>query len=146
MPDKELVKIHAVAASPMVAVDAVQVTSAANHASCATCKPLRYRVYRKPPLLFGGLQAIRWSPFHGHVPRSRKGAVYRYEVQAWMGSRSSELSPALLYTHGQGFCGNGNVDPGEDCDDGNTCPGDGCDPKCHFEKKFKCKGKWLCIF
>ncbi|KAH7984058.1 hypothetical protein HPB52_016644 [Rhipicephalus sanguineus] len=141
--DKELVKIHAVAASPMVAVDAVQVTSAANHASCATCKPLRYRVYRKPP--FSSADSKLSDGLRFTDTEVEEGAVYRYEVQAWMGSRSSEFSPAFLYTHGQGFCGNGNVDPGEDCDDGNTCPGDGCDPKCHFEKKFMCKGNYCSI-
>jgi cysteine-rich repeat protein len=30
-------------------------------------------------------------------------------------------------------CGNGWVDPGEECDDGNTLPGDGCDPSCMIE-------------
>ncbi|KAK8760313.1 hypothetical protein V5799_028420, partial [Amblyomma americanum] len=136
--DRELVKIHAVAASPMVAVDAVQVTSVANHVSCATCKPLRYRVFRRPPF-----SVSEYKPSDGlrfTDVEVEDGAVYRYQVQAWMGSRTSELSPTLFYTHGQGFCGDGNIDPGEECDDGNTCPSDGCDPKCHFEKKFKCKG------
>ncbi len=27
-------------------------------------------------------------------------------------------------------CGNGMLDPGEECDDGNQIPGDGCDPNC----------------
>jgi len=30
-------------------------------------------------------------------------------------------------------CGNGVLDPGEDCDDGNTTPGDGCTPTCYAE-------------
>jgi cysteine-rich repeat protein len=30
-------------------------------------------------------------------------------------------------------CGNGVLDPGEDCDDGNTIAGDGCDSTCHSE-------------
>jgi cysteine-rich repeat protein len=30
-------------------------------------------------------------------------------------------------------CGNGNVDPGEQCDDGNTVAGDCCSPACQFE-------------
>jgi cysteine-rich repeat protein len=33
----------------------------------------------------------------------------------------------------QGYCGDGNVDPGEDCDDGNNVDGDGCDSKCKIE-------------
>jgi cysteine-rich repeat protein len=32
-----------------------------------------------------------------------------------------------------GLCGNGNVDPGEQCDDGNTDNGDCCSSTCHFE-------------
>lgn len=31
------------------------------------------------------------------------------------------------------LCGNGVLDPGEDCEDGNRVPGDGCDPSCHHE-------------
>lgn len=68
------------------------------------------------------------------------GKSYAYRVQAWMGSRTSNMSPALHYVHGQGFCGDGKVDGNEECDDGNIFQGDGCDPKCNFEKKFKCKG------
>jgi cysteine-rich repeat protein len=30
-------------------------------------------------------------------------------------------------------CGNGNVDPGEECDDGNTAAGDCCSPTCQLE-------------
>jgi len=30
-------------------------------------------------------------------------------------------------------CGNGNVDPGEECDDGNTVAGDCCGPTCQLE-------------
>ena len=35
-------------------------------------------------------------------------------------------------------CGNGTVDPGEQCDDGNNVSGDGCDPFCHFENCPSC--------
>lgn len=31
-------------------------------------------------------------------------------------------------------CGNGVMDPGEDCDDGNIVDGDGCDHDCHLER------------
>ena len=34
---------------------------------------------------------------------------------------------------GCAFCGNGFVDPGEDCDPGADVPGDCCDAQCHFE-------------
>src|SRR5207244_11859901 len=32
-----------------------------------------------------------------------------------------------------GNCGNGVVDPGEQCDDGNTVSGDGCSASCRLE-------------
>jgi cysteine-rich repeat protein len=32
------------------------------------------------------------------------------------------------------FCGDGNLDEGEECDDGNNDPGDGCDPFCDVER------------
>jgi cysteine-rich repeat protein len=35
-------------------------------------------------------------------------------------------------------CGDGNVDPGEDCDDGNQVDGDGCSSKCKVETGFLC--------
>ncbi len=35
-------------------------------------------------------------------------------------------------------CGDGNLDPGEDCDDGNGLDGDGCSSKCKNEGGFTC--------
>ena len=35
-------------------------------------------------------------------------------------------------------CGDGNLDPGEDCDDGNGLDGDGCSSKCKSEGGFTC--------
>jgi fibro-slime domain-containing protein len=35
-------------------------------------------------------------------------------------------------------CGNGKLDPGEQCDDGNTVGGDGCTPLCQIEKGWTC--------
>ena len=37
-------------------------------------------------------------------------------------------------------CGDGNIDPGEDCDDGNQLDNDGCSSKCKVEGSFKCVG------
>jgi cysteine-rich repeat protein len=33
-----------------------------------------------------------------------------------------------------GLCGNGHIDPGEQCDDGNILAGDGCSPTCQLEE------------
>ena len=38
-------------------------------------------------------------------------------------------------------CGNGVVDPGEQCDDGNTTSGDGCSSTCQFENGSDMEGK-----
>ena len=35
---------------------------------------------------------------------------------------------------GQSLCGNGVIDPGEECDDGNRISGDGCDFECQLEQ------------
>jgi cysteine-rich repeat protein len=44
-------------------------------------------------------------------------------------------SSCISNTHQCGTvkCGNGIIDPGEECDDGNTLGGDGCDPNCQIE-------------
>jgi cysteine-rich repeat protein len=36
-------------------------------------------------------------------------------------------------TESASLCGNGVLDPGEDCEDGNLLAGDGCDPFCHYD-------------
>ncbi|HTO68372.1 MAG TPA: DUF2341 domain-containing protein [Myxococcota bacterium] len=41
--------------------------------------------------------------------------------------------PTLTATFVSQTCGNGVLDPGEDCDDGNTADGDCCSSTCHFE-------------
>ena len=38
-------------------------------------------------------------------------------------------------------CGNGNIEPGEECDDGNLVKGDGCSPTCKKEDGFVCTTK-----
>ena len=37
-----------------------------------------------------------------------------------------------------GYCGNGVLDPGEQCDDGNTVNGDGCNALCQIEANWTC--------
>ena len=38
-------------------------------------------------------------------------------------------------THAQSVCGNGVLDPGEECDDGNNTDGDGCSAECQDEEE-----------
>ncbi len=39
------------------------------------------------------------------------------------------------------LCGNGILDPGEDCDDGNSLDGDGCSATCSIESGWSCSGQ-----
>jgi cysteine-rich repeat protein len=51
------------------------------------------------------------------------------------------------------LCGNGTVDPGEDCDDGNDAAGDGCEPDCRWTCTVNpdcsdaavCNGEEICV-
>ncbi|MBI4175695.1 MAG: hypothetical protein HY518_00685 [Candidatus Aenigmarchaeota archaeon] len=47
---------------------------------------------------------------------------------------SFEVLPPAVITS----CGNGVIDPGEQCDDGNTAAGDGCDATCQVELLTTC--------
>ena len=53
------------------------------------------------------------------------GAVVSAEIRSTLATASC-LTPV-------GNCGNGVVDPGEQCDDGNTVSGDGCSASCRLE-------------
>jgi cysteine-rich repeat protein len=39
------------------------------------------------------------------------------------------------------LCGNGRLEPGEQCDDGDTLPGDGCTASCQEENGWECLGE-----
>jgi len=41
-----------------------------------------------------------------------------------------------------GFCGDGILDPGEECDDGNNVNGDGCDENCRIEPVVPATSTW----
>lgn len=42
------------------------------------------------------------------------------------------------------ICGNGVVEPGEECDDGNTSDGDGCSSECRYEHPDRLLGAQFC--
>jgi cysteine-rich repeat protein len=51
-------------------------------------------------------------------------------------------------TSDAGLCGNGRVDPGEECDDGNTLNGDGCSSQCKLDDPCWdcwCPGSPVCV-
>ncbi len=60
-------------------------------------------------------------------------------------SKTCTMEPICRGTNGTGpthacaaTCGNGNLEPGEDCDDGNLVDGDGCSSTCKIEPGFTC--------
>jgi fibro-slime domain-containing protein len=60
-------------------------------------------------------------------------------------SKTCTVEPICRGTNGTGTthacaatCGNGNLEPGEDCDDGNLVDHDGCSSKCTIEDGFTC--------
>ena len=60
-------------------------------------------------------------------------------------SKTCTMEPICRGTDGTGpthacaaTCGNGNLEPGEDCDDGNLVDGDGCSSTCKIEPGFTC--------
>jgi len=60
-------------------------------------------------------------------------------------SKTCTKEPVCRGTNGTGTthacaptCGNGNLEPGEECDDGNLVNGDGCSSTCQIEQGFTC--------
>jgi len=49
------------------------------------------------------------------------------------------ICSACSATLGESLCGNGILDPGEQCDDGNVKPLDGCSANCEIEQPTSCK-------
>ncbi|HYC55978.1 MAG TPA: thrombospondin type 3 repeat-containing protein [Candidatus Binatia bacterium] len=53
----------------------------------------------------------------------------------YQGDESSCNEPGICST-----CGDGCIEPGEECDDGDTSSGDGCDDQCAEEQCYSCSG------
>nr|XP_033772401.1 pappalysin-2 [Geotrypetes seraphini] len=124
-------------------IDAALLTSKPQNPLCAICRPVQYRVLRDPPFfkdsLVPGMQAHQRFTDMDVTP----GQVYKYQVQAVVGSILGEASPPLIHMHGAPYCGDGlvTVTLGEECDDGNLLDWDGCSRKCEKEKGFNCIGE-----
>jgi cysteine-rich repeat protein len=54
---------------------------------------------------------------------------------------TSRTSAADKFTYVPSTCGDGTLDPGEQCDDGNTISGDECSAQCQVESCFTCVGQ-----
>ncbi|KAL3198460.1 hypothetical protein MRX96_014281 [Rhipicephalus microplus] len=116
--DKELVKIHAVAASPD---------------GCSGCSAGHI-----------GSQS-RFTPSYLMVSVSRttrSKRVWYTGTKFKLGWAAEAANYLLLFsTHmAKAFAEMETLTQVKTVMMENTCPGDGCDSKCHFEKKFTCKG------
>jgi cysteine-rich repeat protein len=78
----------------------------------------------------------------GTIPSAApQGSFEEYEVQFAVPSANEvvviiipgRMSAPDAATIDVGLCGNGWLDPGEECDDGNTVSGDGCSASCQVE-------------
>ncbi|XP_030629408.1 pappalysin-2 [Chanos chanos] len=121
-------------------IDAVLLSSRPHNPLCSSCRPLRYRVHRHPPFRRDRKPPSVNQPTFtdGDV---EKGKQYEYRIQVEAEHLLSELSPPLLHTHGQPYCGDGLVQGIEECDDRNLLDGDGCSRKCRMEPGFNCEGQ-----
>ncbi|RXN20770.1 pappalysin-2 isoform X1 [Labeo rohita] len=120
-------------------IDAVLLTSRPQNPLCSSCRPLLYRVLREPPIREEQNPVIVKEPTYTDSDVQRD-VQYLYRIQVESDGLFSELSPGLVYTHGEHFCGDGTLQGTEDCDDGNLLDGDGCSKKCQVEPGFKCHG------
>jgi cysteine-rich repeat protein len=110
-------------------------------ASCATSDPLL------EPTGDGGLDAAAGPSAGNGTPSSGTSVPAgggSSEASGGTGGASSGAGGASGASTGPGTgatstssgsasCGNGVVDPSEECDDANVTPGDGCDPACVIE-------------
>ncbi|XP_051556019.1 pappalysin-2-like [Myxocyprinus asiaticus] len=118
-------------------IDAVLLTSRPQNPLCSSCRPLLYRVLREPPIREDQSPVVVRQPTYTDSD-VKKDVQYQYRIQVESEGLFSELSPALVYTHGEHFCGDSSLQGTEQCDDGNLIDGDGCSKKCHVEPGFKC--------
>lgn len=68
-------------------------------------------------------------------PPEVRGSLFTdyIELQVTTADDTSTDSLENLDSGDEPFCGDGNLDAGEECDDGNTTDGDGCDSDCNLE-------------
>ncbi|KAA0719365.1 Pappalysin-2 [Triplophysa tibetana] len=121
-------------------IDAALLTSRPHNPLCNGCSPILYRVLRDPPNREVESSVIVRQPKYTDRDVQRN-VQYQYRIQVESDGLFSELSPALVYTHGEHFCGDSARQRIEECDDGNLLDGDGCSKKCHVEPGFKCHGQ-----
>jgi cysteine-rich repeat protein len=94
----------------------------------------------------GDFSLTRPSPPFPPCPNDTRTGTVAADALSFV---ATESDPATVMCHPFVFpitgsrydCGNGTVDPGEQCDDGNNVSGDGCDAFCHIETCYVCSGQ-----
>ncbi|XP_061653811.1 pappalysin-2 isoform X1 [Phyllopteryx taeniolatus] len=120
-------------------IDAAMLSSGPGSPLCSDCRPLLYRIHRRPPFTTKLPSPQTQQTFTDRTVKT--GESYEYMIQVEIGGLLSNISPSLFYTHGQPYCGDGVIRGTEECDNGNLLDGDGCSKKCHKEKGFNCIGE-----
>ncbi|XP_070533029.1 pappalysin-1-like [Ptychodera flava] len=107
--NKRVSKVRVHIKKPFVSIDAVQITSEPNNPVCQPCEPLKYTVHRTPAFPSGENTVTVETPRYADSDVV-SGPEYVYRIEAVQGSKSSDLSPPLVYQHGHTFCGDGIID------------------------------------
>ncbi|KAL4219279.1 hypothetical protein ACF0H5_021860 [Mactra antiquata] len=127
-----------------IAIDAVELVSKPDYPTCVDQKLLKYKVTRDPAF-DEGYVVVGENKYTDRTVV--KDVTYTYKIQTIKDSRTSEVSPSLVYTHGSPYCGDGTIQSNEECDDGNVVDGDGCNLNCKIQDEFTCMGTpSLCMY
>nr|XP_046265023.1 pappalysin-2 [Scatophagus argus] len=119
-------------------IDAAMLSSGPGSPLCSSCQPLLYRIQRQPAFVKPPSPQTQQTFTDSTV---KQGVKYQYMIQVEADGILSDLSPPLIYTHGQPYCGDGLIQGSEECDDSNLLDGDGCSKKCLKEVGFNCNGE-----
>jgi cysteine-rich repeat protein len=89
----------------------------------------------QPELTLAAAAAQKNDPVEG-APRGERGAS-GLKLFGQCSSGGECVPSGLVQLLESSVCGNGRVEPGEECDDGGRADGDGCSPLCARERRVK---------
>ena len=86
------------------------------------------------------------TPAHTWTPTATKTATPTATATPTKTATRTRTPTATGHCGGSAavICGNGIVEPGEECDDGNTSDGDGCSSECRHERRDQLLGAQFC--